>query len=88
MVADVRMVKPGKYALSIHEKGECEGEGKKAGAQIKSGALGTVVASANGSGALERKLPGLTMSAINGKSVLLTAKDKVLACGVLLPPRF
>ena len=90
--ADVRMVKPGRYNLQIHEKGDCGDDGAKAGGPLKSGNLGDITVGKDGSGTLKRTVSGLPLNvgsnAVSGKAVVLSQKGKRLACGVLLPPRF
>jgi len=91
--ADVRKLKPGKYSLKIHEKGDCGDDSNKAGSPLKGGDLGIVTVSENGTGQLGSTLRGLSLNegsnAVNGRAVILSSQSgKPLACGVLTPPRF
>jgi len=86
--ADIRKLKPGEYSLKIHEQGDCGDDSKKAGTPLKGGDLGRVTVKEDGWGHLEGTLRNLSLSAVNGKAVILSQSDKVLACGVLKPSAF
>src|SRR5215471_1819361 len=57
MVSDLRNLEPGKYSLTIHEKGDCGDNSKKAGGVLKGGDLGTETADAKGTGHVDHPLP-------------------------------